>query len=58
MSERVIAAAKAIAAAAPATHSQYTATSHVAWPLLHELRDALTEAGIDWGTGAPVKRRR
>jgi hypothetical protein len=56
MSERVIAAAVAIAAASPATHSRYTASAHVAWPLLHELRDALTEAGIDWGTGVAKRR--
>jgi hypothetical protein len=45
---RVLDAAIAVAAAAPAKQGQHVTSAHIYWPLIHELRAALDEMGIEW----------
>lgn len=45
---RVLDAAIAIAAYPPRTQGQYVSNAGVYWPLIHELRAALDELGVEW----------
>lgn len=45
---RVLDAAIAVAAAAPAKRGTYVTKAGVYWPLIDELRDALDALGIEW----------
>lgn len=45
---RVIVAAIEVAIAAPDQQQRYAFAAKVSWTRIHELRDALEAAGIDW----------
>lgn len=47
-----------IAGAAPARQATYTSSAKVSWQLIHELRDRLDAAGIDWRTIAAETAKR
>lgn len=47
-SQRIIALALQIAAAAPRKHGRYAYGANIPWRLILELREALEAAGIDW----------
>jgi hypothetical protein len=45
---QIVVAATRVAAAAPLKQGQYVHAAQVPWTLIHELREALNAADVDW----------